>query len=69
MVRIIYEVHSDENENNLYNTFYGQGAKQAALSYAKSHKDEKTFVDKLRYDTLTEDYQWCGLVWCYDWED
>lgn len=69
MKRIIYEVHSDENENNLFATFYGKGAKQAAIRYAKDNKDEKTWVDKVQYDTCTEDYQYLGGVWNYSEEE
>lgn len=42
MKHIIYEVHSDENENNLFCQFFGKGSKNAAIGYAKRHKDEKT---------------------------
>lgn len=63
--RIMYQVHSDENENNLFCEFYGTGAKQSAVAYAKEHRDEKTYVYKFKYNDRTEDYQYLDCVWDY----
>lgn len=67
MTKIYYEVHSDADENNLFCSFEGKDARQNALSYAKDHKDELTWVDKVIYN---EDYEYVGAIWnYYDEED
>ncbi len=61
-----YQVHSDCNENNIFNEFCGKGAKQAAIKYAKDNIDQMTWVDRVEYDNndeLTGDYE---TVWSYD---
>ena len=66
---IIYEVHSDTNENNIYNDFSGRGAKQAALSYAKRNIEFQTWVDRVEIDDETEECIYAETVWSYDEED
>lgn len=66
---IIYVVHSDVNENNVYNDFSGRGAKQAAISYAKKCIDQQTWVDRVEVDDETEEYVDVETIWSYDEED
>lgn len=66
---IIYEVHSDIDENNIYNDFFGRGAKQAALSYAKKCIEFQTWVDRVEIDDETEEYIDSETIWSYDEED
>jgi len=68
-MRYAYYVHSDVNENNVFSDFYGRGAKQAAIAYAKRYADQETWVDRVEIDEndeLTGDYE---TVWSYDDED
>jgi len=69
MIKTYYEVHSDENENNIFESFDGKGAKQKAIAYAKRNREELTWVDKVYYNTKTEEYDYADCVWCYSWEE
>lgn len=61
MKEIIYEVHSDMNENNVFACFNGKGAKQKAIAYAKRNSSEKTWVDRVEY--VNGNYQNYECVW------
>ena len=61
MKRVIYAVHSDEDENNVGVEFVGRGSKQKAISYAKSNG--KCWVDKMLFDDRTCEYEYLGGVW------
>ena len=66
----VYIVHSDINENNIYAEF---ATEEEAIDYARRHKDELTYVDKVEvaldedgdiieeFDSIT--------IWVYDEED
>ena len=66
----IWIVHSDINENNIYAEF---ATEEEAIDYARRHKDELTYVDKVEvvldedgdiieeFDSIT--------IWVYDEED
>lgn len=61
-----YDVHSDVNENNVFEEFMGSGAKQAAIAYAKRNKAEQTWVDKVEYDQISGNYTGSyECVWNY----
>lgn len=46
--RIVYEVHSDVDENNVFNQFEGKGARKQAIDYAK--KNGNCWVEKHWYE-------------------
>ena len=51
VAKYVYIVHSDINENNIYAEF---ATEEEAIEYAKRHKDELTYVDKVEV-TLDEE--------------
>ena len=64
-----YIVHSDINENNIYSEFEKE---EDAIAYARKHKDELTYVDKVEV-ALDEDGEIIEMfdsetIWVYDWE-
>jgi hypothetical protein len=66
----VYIVHSDINENNIYAEF---ATEEEAIDYAKRHKDELTYVDKVEV-TLDEAGDIAEIfdertIWVYDEED
>lgn len=66
----VYIVHSDINENNIYAEF---ATEEEALDYARRHKDELTYVDKVEA-ALDEDGEIIEIfdgqtIWVYDEED
>lgn len=66
----VYIVHSDINENNIYAEF---ATEEEALDYARRHKDELTYVDKVEA-ALDEDGEIIEMfdsetIWVYDEED
>ena len=66
----VYIVHSDINENNIYAEF---ATEEEALDYARRHKDELTYVDKVEV-ALDEDGEIIEMfdsetIWVYDEED
>ena len=66
----IYIVHSDINENNIYAEF---ATKEEAIDYARRHKDELTYVDRVEV-ALDEDGDIIEMfdsetIWVYDEED
>lgn len=63
----VYIVHSDVNENNIYAEF---ATEEEALDYARRHKDELTYVDKVEA-ALDEDGEIIEIfdgqtIWVYD---
>ena len=62
MKHAIYAVHSDNDEINVGQEFEGRGSKQAAISYAKRNRDEKTWVERIIFDTTTEEYEYPGDI-------
>jgi hypothetical protein len=67
---LLYIVHSDINENNIYAEF---GNWKDAIDYAKRHKDDLTWVDEViafidEDGEITEIYS-SETVWTYDEED
>ena len=63
----VYIVHSDINENNIYAEF---ATEEEALDYARRHKDELTYVDKVEA-ALDEDGEIIEIfdgqtIWVYD---
>ncbi len=68
MKQVIYAVHSDVDENNVGCEFTGRGSKQKAIKYAKENIGDKTWVEKLEFDTNTEQYEYCGGIFSYDEE-
>ena len=69
MEKIIYEVHSDCDEDNLFRCFEGRGSKQAAVAYAKRNKEGMTWVDKVIINPEDDSYEYCGAVWNYSDKD
>jgi len=69
MKRIFYDVHSDVDENNLYASFDGKGSKQRAIAYAKEHKVDETWVEKVIFDDVLEEYEYLDSVWAYTDEE
>jgi hypothetical protein len=66
----VYIVHSDINENNIYAEF---ATEEDAIDYARRHKDELTYVDKVEV-ALDEDGDIIDefdsiTIWVYDEED
>lgn len=66
----VYIVHSDINENNIYAEF---ATEEEAIDYARRHKDELTYVDKVEA-ALDEDGEIIEIfdgqtIWVYDEED
>jgi hypothetical protein len=66
----VYIVHSDINENNIYAEF---ATEEEAIEYAKRHKDELTYVDKVEValdeaGDITEIFDE-RTIWVYDEED
>lgn len=66
----VYIVHSDINENNIYAEF---ATEEEAIDYARRHKDELTYVDKVDA-ALDEDGEIIEMfdsetIWVYDEED
>ena len=59
MKSISYVVHSDSNENNVLDEFFGRGCKQQAIAYAKRwaacDSDDYIWIDKLYKDKETEE--------------
>lgn len=68
MKQIIYEVHSDLDENNIKESFQGRGSKQQAIAYAKNNRSDLTYVDKVIFNDIDETYEYEGCVWAYNWE-
>lgn len=65
---IYYDVHSDCNENNIFESFMGRGAKQKAIAYAKRNKDEMTYVDRAVHYIDCDEWEY-ECVWSYSWEE
>jgi hypothetical protein len=70
VAKYVYIVHSDINENNIYAEF---ATEEEAIEYAKRHKDELTYVDKVEV-TLDEAGDIAEIfdertIWVYDDED
>ena len=66
----VYIVHSDINENNIYAEF---ATEEEAIDYARRHKDELTYVDKVEValdedDDIIEEFDNI-TIWVYDEED
>jgi hypothetical protein len=66
----VYIVHSDINENNIYAEF---ATEEEAIDYARRHKDELTYVDKVDA-ALDKDGEILEIfdertIWVYDEED
>lgn len=66
----VYIVHSDINENNIYAEF---ATEEEAIDYARRHKDELTYVDKVEA-ALDEAGEIIEIfdgqtIWVYDEED
>ena len=74
-----YEVHSDEDENNIYRIFYDR---DEALKYARDNIEEGTWVDEIAYygdeDEDDEDIDSSNIIsintiWTYtddeEWDD
>lgn len=66
----VYIVHSDINENNIYAEF---PTEEEAIDYARRHKDELTYVDKVEA-ALDEDGEIIEIfdgqtIWVYDEDD
>ena len=63
-------VHSDINENNIYSEF---ATEEEAIDYARRHKDELTYVDKVEVvldeDGDIEEIFDSETIWVYDDED
>lgn len=59
ILTISYVVHSDTNENNVLDEFFGRGCKQEAIAYAKrwavSDPDDFIWVDKVFRTNSTEE--------------
>ena len=61
---IVYIVHSDTNENNIYSEFEDE---DEAIEYAKRNIDEKTWVDKvIKEDDEVVDEE---TIWTYTDEE
>jgi hypothetical protein len=70
VAKYVYIVHSDINENNIYAEF---ATEEEAIEYAKRHKDELTYVDKVEValdeaGDITEIFDEI-TIWVYDEED
>lgn len=68
MKEVFYDVHSEMDENNVFESFYGKGAKQKAIAYAKRNKDEMTYVDRVVHYISSDNWEY-ECVWAYDWEE
>lgn len=61
---ISYVVHSDSDENNVLQEFYGRGSKQQAIKYAKSWGQKDIFVEKVsRFNDFDGEVINTEIIW------
>lgn len=64
-VDVVYEVHSDIDENNVYNEF---DTAENAIKYAKEC-DAQCWVDIVTYDAYTGAFLESETIWAYNEDD
>lgn len=67
MIKYIYAVHSDINENNIYKEFDNI---DEAIDYAKTYAAEETFVTEAEVEVIDDEIVnefGSDIVWAWDW--